>query len=157
MVSIMLLDKKNLDEHVMEMKNLGEVLISHSHPQVPIHDDQIINVLKMRDIYVDGYYLVTHYNKCDYNTHYLQTLQIFSKNTPFLPFNLVCKIAKRFLGEEFLSLVEVFANGKRVYCWTLISDRKGNPILNPECENGEGCNYRGFEYVQMNPKYVNFY
>lgn len=153
----MLFDNKTLDEHIAEMKNLGDVLMQYNFPRKPAHEESEINILKLRDVVVDGYDVTLHYNKSDHRDYYVCTLQVLSKNTPFLPFSLVCKIAKRFLGSSNVSLVQIFTEGRRVCCWTVVSDKNGKPIQGPHYEKGEGRVYEGFEYVQVNPEYINFY
>lgn len=153
----MLFDSKTLDEHVSEMKRLGDMLMPYNFPRKPIHEENEINVLKLRNVAVDGYDVTLHYNKSDHKDFYVATLQVLGKDVPFIPFLLACKIAKKFLGDSYISLVKIFAEGRRVYCWTVILDEDENPIPGAHYESGEGQVYEGFEYVQVSPEKVNFY
>jgi hypothetical protein len=151
----MLYPHKKLDVIVQEMKSFGTFLMAYNHPRVPQKDEEEVNFIKTRDVYVDGYNVILHYNKADYGTHYLETLQVLSKYSPFLPFSLVCKIGKKFFGESNLSLVEVFKDNRKVYCWTKITDAEGNAVVG-QIEQ-EARSYEGFSFRLMNPKSVNFY
>lgn len=148
---------KTLGQHITEMRNLGEVLVPYNYPLAPAEWESDINILKMREITVDGYTVVAHYSKADYETHYLETLQLLGKNCPFLPFCLVCKLGSKFLGQDGLSLIEFFRDNRKVYCWTLTVDRDGQPIPNPYEPETEHCTYEGFSYHYMHPSQVNFH
>lgn len=153
----MIFDNKTLNDHVAEMKKFGDFLMPYNFPRKPIHEEDEINVLKFRDITVDGYDITLHYSKSDHKNHYVSTLQVFGKDMPFVPFSVVCKIAKRFLGDSYVSLVKIFSEGRRIYCWTVILDEEGNPVQSPHYDKGEERVYEGFEYVQVNPQYIDFY
>ena len=149
---------KSFDEEVAEMKNFGEFLTPFNFPQTTPEEEELINYIKAREIYVDGYNIVIHYNRADYDTYYLETLQILGKYSPFLPFSLVCKIGKKFMGDQHLSLVELFKDNKKIYCWTLILNRAGKPIPGSYQQNAiERCTYEGLEYRCVDPKQVNLY
>jgi hypothetical protein len=152
-----MLYRKKLQEHVREMRGLGDVLVPYNFPKAPAEWEDTINILKAREITVDGYTAVVHYSKGDYDDHYLETLQILGKNSPFLPFHVVCKLAKSFLGEHELSLVEIFRENRKIYCWTLTVDMTGKPIPSPFEGDVEKCNYEGFEYGMLQPDQVNFH
>jgi hypothetical protein len=142
---------------VEDMKRFGDFLMPFNFPRVPPQDEDEVNHIKVRGLYVDGFNVLLHYSKQDYETYYLETLQILAKYAPFLPFSLVCKIGKRFLGDKHLSLVEIFQDQRKIYCWTLVTDNDGNPTDGPYQTQSEPCNYEGFEYKCVNPKQVNFY
>jgi hypothetical protein len=148
---------KRLSQHIEEMKSFSEFLVPYSFPQVNIEDEEDLKVLRNREAIVDGYSVVLYYTKNNYDNYYLITLQVMSKYTPFLPFSLVCKIGKSFLGDKYLSLVEVFKESKKIYCWTLALSPKGEPIKNPYKTESENKVFEGFEYLHMNSEYVNFY
>jgi hypothetical protein len=153
----MLYKHKKLEDHVEHMRNLGDMLIPYNFPKAPAEWEDDINILKATEMVVDGYTIVVHYSKADYETHYLETLQILGKNAPFLPFVLICKLAKRFLGEHELSLIEVVRDNRKVYCWTLTVDRDGKPIPSPFDQETEPCQYEGFHYSYMKPDQVRFH
>ena len=148
---------KHLDEHIEEMRSFGEFLVPYNYPQVTQNEEEDVNYIKAREAIVDGYSLILHYSKADYGNHYLETLQILSKYCPFLPFSLVCKIGKKFLGDKHLSLVEIFRDNRKIYCWTIVVDKNGNPVSGPHQEELEVKSYEGFEYHSMRPEQVNFH
>lgn len=148
---------KSLEAHVKEMRGLGEVLMPYNYPTVSPEDEDDILLLKSREVTVDGYNAVIFYSKSDYRKYYLETLQILGKNCPFLPFWLVVKVAKKFLGENHLSLVEIFKEGKKIYCWSVIKSRKNVSLPSPHKNKVKDCVYEGFSYKSMSPNQVNFY
>lgn len=149
---------KSFDEEVAEIKTFGEFLIPYNFPQVPPEEEEPINYIKPREIRVDGYNLIVHYSKADYGTHYLETLQVLGKYSPFLPFSLVCKIGKKFMGDQYLSLVELYKDNRKIYCWTLILNKNNKPIPGPyQQDDTEHCTYEGLEYRCVSPKQVNLH
>lgn len=149
----MLFPPKNFDTFVKEMKSFGEFLMPYTNPKVK---DDDINFMKARDIILDGYNLVVYYSKVDYKKYYSEILQITSRYAPFLPFSIVCKIGKRFLGNKNLSFVEFIKDNRKVYCWTIFLDRDNNPI-EVNRENLLDCVYEGLQYRSLNPSNLNFY
>ena len=149
--------EKPVDQIVKEMKSLGNWLIPYNFPQSPIETEDDISTLKIRETYVDGYSVFLHYCKAQYEDCYLLTFQVFGKYAPFLPFCLVCKLAKKFLGEHELSLVEIFREGRKLYCWTVILDFDNNPIPTPHRVPTKQCNYEGLHYSQMKSDMVHFF
>lgn len=152
---------KKFEDHKIEMRKLGEFLIPYNFPQSPPGDEDDLNHLKAREVYIDGYNLILHYSKADYRTYKLETLQILGKYSPFLPFSLVCKIGKKFLGEQYLSLVELFKDNRKIYCWNLLLNRHGIPIPGSlggdDDDTGEECTYEGLQYRSVSPRQVNFH
>ena len=104
---------------------------------------------------VDGYDLTISYSKADYGTHYLEILQIQGYNIPFLPFNLICKLGKAFLGSDCLTLIEVIKSSRKLYCWTLYINKENGECIDPP--ESKPCTFEGFNFSAMNPKLVNFY
>ena len=144
-----------LDELIIEIKNLGDALIPYNFPKAHPNLENDLSVLKTNECIIDGYGVIIHYAKADYDDHYLESMQILGKNFPFLPFALVIKVARRFLGNDNLSLVELLKGGRKIYCWTLLSDKDGKTIISPE--ESEYCIFEGFEYRYMDSNSVNFY
>lgn len=148
-----------LEDVIDNMRALGDLLIPHNYPKAPLlstsEDD--LAILKEREITVDGYPIFLHYQKADYDTHLMETIQIYGKNSPFLPFNLVCKLAKRFLGSHHLSLVEIFKENRKIYIWSVCVDKRGRPIPFPFEEEIEDCEFEGFNYSYMQPNQIYFY
>lgn len=149
----------NLEEIIDNMRKIGEMLIPHNYPRaLPVttmEDD--LAFFKEREAIIDGYSLFLNYQKSDYDTHFLETLQIYNKYSPFLPFNLVCKLGKRFLGSHHLSLVELFKDNRKIYCWSVCVDDQGRPIPLPYELVTEDCQFEGLSYLYMQPSQVNFF
>lgn len=133
---------EDICRHIDEMKRTAELLMPYSFPMVGYTDDLSLLPLKQRVITVDGYELTVFYSKSDHQTHQTETLQIQSRHSPFLPFNLVCKVGQMFLGPNCLTFTEFFNNNRRLYCWTI---RTKNGQIFPVTE-AEPAVYEGFEY-----------
>lgn len=149
--------REKLDETIRKMKGLGEIFIPYNFPQNDPHLEDDLNVLKVVQCEVDGYSLILHFSKADYGSYYIETLQVFSLESPFLPFHLVVKIARAFLGSEHLSLVELYKDNKKIYCWTKCLNKRGATIKSPYEEESEKCSFEGFDYILMNTNQVTFY
>ena len=148
-----------LDEIVERMRNMGEMLIPFNFPKVPpsmTQEDDLV-FFKEKEAVIDGYSLYLHYQKSDFDTHYLETLQVYNRNSPFLPFGLVCKLGKRFLGSHHLSLVELFKENRKIYCWSVCVDRQGISIPPPYELETEDCQFEGLKYMYLQPNQVNFW
>lgn len=149
----------NLDRHIKELRACGEYLAPFNFPKGTLEDDSDFLFLKLREIVIDGYNIIVYYNKAEWLNNKLITLQIMGKYTPFLPFSLVCKIVKRFLGDKNLSFVDFMLENTKVYCWTLILDDHDNsqPAVVGENYDVESCKYDGLEYLYLNQNKVTFY
>ena len=132
-----------LSRHIEEMRNMANILVPYSFPSVSIVDELIINPLKHRVFTVDGYEIAVMYGKSTFQKHQIETLQIESIYSPFLPFNLVCKLAKSFLGEDNLFYMDMFKNGKKSYCWIV---RWADGAMLPPNAESESMIYEGFKY-----------
>lgn len=148
---------EKIDDVVKKMKNLADFFVPYNFPAVPPSEEDKINILKFQEMVLDGYQVVLHFNKHDYGDHYLETFQILGKEIPFLPFCLTCKMAKKFLGNRYLSLIEVLRDNRKIYCWTLIRDKKGRPISHPFKQEAEHCSYDDLSYNYLHPDKINFY
>jgi hypothetical protein len=152
--------KESKFEKIIEsMRALGEILIPYNFPKAPLstttEDD--LAIFKQKEVVIDGYPIVLHYQKSDYDKHLIENLQIYGKNSPFLPFNLVCKLGKRFLGSYHLSLVEIFKDNRKIYIWSVCVDKHGKSMPGPWETETEECVFEGFNYLYMQPNKVNFY
>jgi hypothetical protein len=111
--------------------------------------------LKTRDIIVDGYEITICYSKADYKDRFCLSLQIVNVYSMFLPFRLLIKIAKEFLGEKNLYLTDIYRENRKLYCWTCWRD------LNNNCIEYEGKSeksyYQDFEYNYVNSRDIMFY
>jgi hypothetical protein len=144
-----------LDKTVQEMRSLGELLADYSYPSVSSEEEDDISPLKTREVVVDGYELILHYSKQRYeDSRTIECLQILSKHGAFLPFFLVSKLAKKFLGDRFLNFIDVYINGKKVYCWTLNRDRFGEKVQYEY--DAQEIEFEGLKFGYLNPSTVNF-
>jgi hypothetical protein len=81
---------EKIDVIVEQVKALGERLIPYNFPLAdPAAEDDLV-VLKTVEVVVEGYIVFIHYNKSDYGDHFLESFQIYGKNSPFLPFAKTC-------------------------------------------------------------------
>lgn len=140
----MICNHQPLEKTVEEMQRLAEMLITHTFPLVSIEEEQEIVWLKQRQIKIDGYDISVSLSKALYpDNNGIDSLQICSVRTPFLPFNMVCKVARAFLGDDYLGYAEFFKRGCKTYCWTL---RYQLDIKIPPTDRSEEAEYEGFEY-----------
>jgi hypothetical protein len=153
----MLYQEKPLDQIIEEMRAFGERLVPYNFPKTPPSYHEDLSILKQRSCTIDGYEIVLHYSKSDFDTHKQETLQIYGENMPFLPFCLICKLGKKFLGGHELQLVELFKDNRKIYCWSVSLDDRGRPIPSPYEVKYEECVYEGFNYSYMTPDQVDFY
>lgn len=133
--------------HVREMKGLAGILQPFTPPKYPADDD--ISWFKQREVIVDGYSMIVHYSEGDYGEMRLDILTIGCKHAPFIPFNVVCKVAKMFLGDQYLTLFEYTRGGRKIYSWMLIN-RDGKPINDFQMTNSEKQTYNGFDFYRGN-------
>lgn len=147
------------------MRTLARSLIPYSFPLKSHEDEAEIAILKRRDITLDGYEIVVFFNNADYSDKTLETLQVFGKYFTFLPFYLVCKVARAFLGDEELSLVEVMhsSTGKidescrKIYAWTLYYDVQGNRIDGPFAKNAQTDTHEGWQFSRIPNEDIKFF
>lgn len=147
--------KKSLTQNVCEMKALAEHLVPYTHPLIPYKREQEILVLKQRTVNVNGIDVNTAYSKADYGDHFMESVQIQGAYSVFLPFNLVCKIGRAFLGDKNLSYIGFFKNNvRKVYCW-ITKSREGR--LLPPDNTSEPGSYEGFEFHILKPGTVDLF
>jgi hypothetical protein len=144
---------ETLQNTVERMRKLGDQLVPYNLPQ----NEEDINILKSTETVVDGYEVCIYFTKSKFEDHCTEICQVWGKYAPFLPFVVVCKIAKSFLGNSHLSLVELFKGNRKVYCWAVNTNHDGKPIRSPYSSKTEECSYEGFNYSYMQPSQVNFY
>lgn len=138
----------SLKNEVSSMRQTAVMLIPHTFPKVPFEHEQDVLVLKQRRIIVDGYEITVCFSRADYGKYYLDSLQIQNSSSPFLPFNLVCKLGIAFLGHDSLSYVDFIKDERKVYCWTLrVRDEK--PL--PPSKKSQTSSFEGFEYSILSP------
>ena len=111
-------------------------------------------MLKQKNISVDGYDVLTCFSKADYGDYFLESVQIQSYFTQFLPFTVVCKLGRAFLGQKHLSYIEFLKGGRKVYCWTIRS-RNGRPM--PPDKITKPGSYEGFDFSILQPGSVDLF
>jgi hypothetical protein len=150
--------QSKLDDIVKEMKSLGEVLVPFNYPLKPISSwEDDLAIFKMREVTIDGYQIFIHYQKSDYTEYLIETLQIHNMKHPFLPFYIVSKLGKRFFGKDYLSLIEIYKEHRKIYIWSVCSDRNGNKVPIPNQTDTEMCEFEGLQYLYMQPKNIDFF
>ena len=152
-----MLHSQNIDDLVEEMKGVGDILVPYNWPQNDPKLENDLNSLKTRFAEIDGYNLVVHFSRADYKTHYLETLQVMGEKAPFLPFCVVARLGRKFLGSHHLYLVELIKDNRKIYCWTVHLDKTGRPIPPIHKQKTQYCEYDGFSYYYLNTNQVNFY
>ena len=145
------MEKKEINKHVSEMYLAAKLLVPFSFPKVDFSQEQEVILLKQRNIVVDSYEITICYSKADYDEYFLESLQIQSYYTPFLPFVLVCKFGRIFLGQENLGYLDFFRNGKKVYCWAIRSN-DGKSI--PQNKKTKLRSYEGFKFSIIENKTI---
>lgn len=145
------------DHKVEIIRNMAMNLVPYNFPIGPVELEYYISPLKKCEVEVDGYTVVFHFNRASYKDHFLETLQVYNKYAPFLPFCLVAKLAKRVLGGHLLSLVEFYQDDHKIYCWSVCLDERGRPIPSPIKEQSKPKTFEGFEYMYMTPEQLNLY
>lgn len=136
--------RKTLDSHIKEMKATARALVSYSYPNVKVADELDIACLKQRSLHADGYQVVVILSRAEYNENYIDTLEIVGLHVPFLPTYMVCKLAKKFLGDSELRYSEAFKMGRKIYIWSVTLDKNEKPIaINDGLSK---CSYDGFNY-----------
>jgi hypothetical protein len=147
---------KELDAAIEHIRNVGEQLVPYNFPQADPQLEDEMGILKTQELCVDGYHIIIHFSKAFHNDYYLETLQILGKKVPFLPFNLVVKLAKKFLGSHHLSLSEILRDNRKIYCWTITVDAEGHPLPSAH-EEAKFLEFEGFEYAYIDAQFINFY
>lgn len=108
-----------------------------------------MNIWREKSLVIDGYEITVNYQKTDRGKNAMETFQIYCNRHPFLPFNVVVKLAKRFLGSDYLHLAEIFKKGRKVYIWITFVNKKGQSIPSPYELKGEECEFEGIEYLYL--------
>lgn len=148
-----LMDKFN--DNVVRLKEMAKSLIPMTYPRVPFKEEQEILLWKQRQMTVDGYEIMVCYSEADYNKYILKSVQLQSaQQGAFLPFTVVCKMGRIFLGSVHLSYIEFFRNNRKVYCWT--TKCQGDVVLPPGGKSKSGS-YEGFKFVIMQPGSVDLF
>lgn len=148
-----------IEGSIRELKALGKILVPYNYPHKDSEAaDEDLLIFKSRKYVVDGYSIVAHYQRCDYVDYYLDVLQLYGDYSTFLPISVNCKLAKMFLGNNELSLIETYKDQKKIYCWTVYVDRNEKVIECPTRSRDEMSSrtYDGFKYFYLPPNKVFF-
>lgn len=120
------------DEKCNQLKLLADVLKKYSSPYNSKELEDELLLLKKSEICFDGYNLIFHFTKTNYENYVLENLQIYSKDFYILPFYVVFKFAKSFYNDlENVSYLESEVDNIRIYCWMFLRKIKDNKILLP--------------------------
>jgi hypothetical protein len=148
------MENKSLRQEVEEIKRVGEMLVHLTFPRVDFKAEQDVLLLKQRTLLVDAYEVIICYSKADYDDHIMESIQIQPSFTPFLPFAVVCKLGRAFLGTKNLSYIEFFKHNRKVYCWTVkLRDER---VLPPD-KTSKVETYEGFEFNILQPGSVDLF
>lgn len=140
-----------------QMRRMSNILVPYTYPKNDPRLEDDISWMKTRSLDIDGYSVIISFNRADYEDYFLETFQIFGATTTFLPFHLVVKLAKIFLGTDKLSLVEIFKGYRKIYCWTVWLNKEGEPINAPNAKESETCEFEGLKYLYMSVDQFNLY
>ena len=144
----------SLKSDIKNMRKLAKRLIPYTAPMVSIEEEYKVLPLKKRIINIDGYEATVSLSAGDYKDYVMWAVQIEALNFPFLPFNMVCKIGRIFLGNTHLSYLDFVKNNRKIYCWIL--RRKDGERISVEGESNL-VSYEGFEYVKLDSGSVELY
>jgi len=111
---------EKLEDVVERMRDFAHRSEHLTFPQVPLAEEYIILPLKIRHFHIDGYEVILNFSRSIHNDRAVECLQIQSAYTPFLPFDLVCKLGFAFLADEHLCFTEFMKGRHKLYCWTLL-------------------------------------
>jgi len=155
----MLENKNRIVSSIKELKKLGKLLIPYNYPKTKSeeYEDDLL-IFKSRKFIIDGYSVIAHYQRCDYEHCLLDVLQLYGDYSTFLPINVNCKLARMFLGDNELSLIETYKHMKRIYCWTVYMDRDESVILCPTENDGKQTirSHNGFSYKYISSEMTFF-
>lgn len=135
-----------LDEVVENLKRIAELLIPHTYPLASPDDEEAVLPLKSSRVCVDGYWLAVCYSRAKREKHLIEVLQIESVHAIFLPFNVVLKVARIFLGDQDLAYAEFYKRDKKVYCW---AKKSKGPRTVPPNDLTRQVTFEGFNFRVM--------
>jgi hypothetical protein len=139
---------------VEHMKSMAEMLVPYTYPRVNYEEEQQILCLKQRIVKINGHELVLCFSRADYGKYLLETIQIQSQHAPFLPFAVVCKIGRMFLGERNLCYIDFFRFHRKFYCWAIkVVDGRA---LSPG-KHSDPAIFEGFNYHLLHPGSVDLF
>lgn len=139
-------------DEIVSMKRMARMLVPYSFPQVPLAEELDVMILKTRTITIDGREVLTIFNRSEYPDTVVESLQVASCHFPFLPFNVVARLGKAFLGTRQLYYTDFFEKKKKYYCW-FVRTQNGERI--PPEGDFEIKRYEDLEYWLLDAKYFN--
>lgn len=139
---------KDLSE---EMRFVANKLIKYTSPKCHPKIEKDLIFIKTRVVIVDGYELVLFFSISQYDKRKHETLHIMSNDFNFLPFNLVSRVGRTFLGNKNLHLVELIKNGKKLYIWNVWLDENQNPTEVRVLQMNKTLTFEGWEYKYIYP------
>jgi len=148
-----------IESSIRELKNLGKILIPYNYPHQNSEEiEEDLLIFKSRKFIIDGYSVIAHYQRCDYGDYYMDVIQLYGDYSTFLPISVNCKLAKLFLGDKELSLIETYKQQKKIYCWTVYLNKEEKVIESPIRKEGDFFHrfYDGFKYFYIPPSKVFF-
>lgn len=139
---------RDLNTIVKDLKNASKLIIELTYPKASTLEEANYDFLRSSRACIDGFLLNIYYTKSEYDDHFFETVQIIGEYSPFIPFHVVFKIGKAFLGEENLSLTEFFQKNRKVYCWNMITGKDGQQ-MSVDLLRGQKCNFEGCKYTYI--------
>ena len=127
---------------------MASLLIPHTIPKVSFEEEQEVLFLKQRSVTIEGYDLVLCFSKADYDKYVLHSLQVQGVYHMFLPFEVVVKTGRAFLGDRHLAFIDFIKGGRKIYCWT-VRHREDTTV--PPTSKSTKTNYNGFEFSLLKP------
>lgn len=139
---------RDLNTIVKDLKRASQLIIKFTYPKSSTTEEAEFDFLRSSRACIDGFLLNIYYTKSDYDEHVFETVQIVGEYSPFIPFHVVFKIGKAFLGEQNLSLTEFFQKNRKVYCWNMITNNDGEQ-MSSDLLRGEKCDFEGCKYTYI--------
>lgn len=146
----------SIDRAIETLRNAADYLLPYNVPRGDMESESLITPLKRSVIEIDGYTVGVFFNRADHGEYYLEALQIYGETIPFLPFNLVLKIARRFLGND-ITYIDIGNKDRKYYCWACHIDKRGRPIKLTFNMSPETRCYEDFEYSYIKTDGLNIY
>ena len=145
------------DKKIDQLKVLADVLEKYSHHNNCKEFEKELLLLKKSEIFFDGYNLVFHFSKTNYENYTLDNLQVYSRDFSILPFDVPFKFAQSFYKDiNNVSYLESEVDSVRVYCWMLLKNKKDNSFLLPVDEYSKKFTKHGIKYFYIEIPYFDF-
>ncbi len=146
---------ENFFKLTKQLKDISRTLINYSYPKVSVEEELEILPLKQMYIVIDGYNIFLTYSVSEQSKYIIECIQMYAAGCAiFIPFNIVCKIAKAFLGNNNLTYIEALRDDKKIYCWSIKRDKIKGKII--EVNNGKLMDYEGLEFNVLDTETFKF-